>query len=315
LLGASEAAEKFVAVPEEAAPLVQIEAAPAAAQALGGHALLVEDNPVNRQVAQRLLTLLGLSFAIAENGKEALEQLDREAFDVVLLDCQMPVMDGYTAVRILRQNETAKSSKHMPVIAMTANAMAGDREKCLRAGMDDYLSKPLNRALLEQTLRRWIPAGATSRMPSAAPAADIAAAPVRPTLAPSFVAQAPPIPAVSAAGAALDADVVRDLIEVMGDEFTDLVRVYLEDTPKSIALLEKAAATADTQGLIAPAHSLKSTSANLGALSLSELAKRLEHGARAGDLGNETPTLVAELARTFTRVRQELDSLVRGENA
>jgi CheY-like chemotaxis protein/HPt (histidine-containing phosphotransfer) domain-containing protein len=315
LLGASEAAEKFVAVPEEAAPLVQIEAAPAAAQALGGHALLVEDNPVNRQVAQRLLTLLGLSFAIAENGKEALEQLDREAFDVVLLDCQMPVMDGYTAVRILRQNETAKSSKHMPVIAMTANAMAGDREKCLRAGMDDYLSKPLNRALLEQTLRRWIPAGATSRMPSAAPAADIAAAPVRPTSAPSFVAQAPPIPAVSAAGAALDADVVRDLIEVMGDEFTDLVRVYLEDTPKSIALLEKAAATADTQGLIAPAHSLKSTSANLGALSLSELAKRLEHGARAGDLGNETPTLVAELARTFTRVRQELDSLVRGENA
>ncbi len=307
LLGASETAEKFAA-PEEAAPLVQIEAAPAVAQALGGHALLVEDNPVNRQVAQRLLTLLGLSFAVAENGKEALDALEHDAFDVVLLDCQMPVMDGYTAVRILRQNETAKSSKHMPVIAMTANAMAGDREKCLRAGMDDYLSKPLNRALLEQTLRRWIPVGAASRAPPATPTGAVAQP--RPTPAPAFVAHAPPIPAISAPGAALDADVVRDLLEVMGDEFTDLVHVYLEDTPKSIALLEQAAGTADNQGLIAPAHSLKSTSANLGALSLAELAKRLEHGARSGDLGSEAPMLVAELSRTFARVHAELQSLL-----
>ena len=296
-------------------PLVQIEAAPAVAQPLGGHALLVEDNPVNRQVAQRLLTLLGLSFALAENGKEALEQLEREAFDVVLLDCQMPVMDGYTAVRILRQNESAKSSRRMPVIAMTANAMAGDREKCLRAGMDDYLSKPLNRALLEQTLRRWIPAGAASRTPSAAATAAAAPPPPRPSPTPAFAAESPPIPAISAPGAALDADVVRDLLDVMGDEFTDLVRVYLEDTPKSIALLEKAAGSADNQGLIAPAHSLKSTSANLGALSLSELAKRLEHGARAGDLGNEAPLLVAELARTFTRVHAELQSLLAKSTA
>ncbi|HSN00682.1 MAG TPA: ATP-binding protein [Rudaea sp.] len=310
LLGASEAAEKFVSAQAQAAPLVQIEAAPAVTHPLGGHALLVEDNPVNRQVAQRLLTLLGLSLAVAENGKEALEQLERDAFDVVLLDCQMPVMDGYTAVRILRQNESAKSSAHMPVIAMTANAMAGDREKCLRAGMDDYLSKPLNRALLEQTLRRWIPTGATSRTPSAAPAVT-ANAPRRPSPAPAFTTPSPPIPAVTAPlGTALDADVVRDLLEVMGDEFTDLVHVYLEDTPKSIALLEKAANAADNQGLIAPAHSLKSTSANLGALGLSELAKRLEHGARVGDLGNEAPTLVAELARTFTRVHAELQTLL-----
>jgi HPt (histidine-containing phosphotransfer) domain-containing protein len=117
------------------------------------------------------------------------------------------------------------------------------------------------------------------------------------------------------ASTALDADVVRDLLEVMGDEFTDLVRVYLEDTPKSIALLEKAAASGDDSGLIAPSHSLKSTSANLGALGLSELAKRLEHGARNGDLGNEVHVLVAELARTFARVQHELDALLRGEKA
>jgi CheY-like chemotaxis protein/HPt (histidine-containing phosphotransfer) domain-containing protein len=301
LLGASEAAEMFTTTPAEAAPLVQIEAAPAIAQSLSGHVLLVEDNPVNRQVAQRLLSLLGLSLASAENGKEALEQLERDRFDAVLLDCQMPVMDGYTAVRILRQNEAAKPGTHMPVIAMTANAMAGDRDKCLRAGMDDYLSKPLNRALLEQTLRRWIPTGAQSRtvqptLPTPPPMAAIqVAAPVNSTATPS---------------SALDADVVRDLLEVMGDEFTDLVRVYLEDTPKSIALLEKAAANGDNEGLIAPSHSLKSTSANLGAMTLSELAKRLEHGARIGDLGAETPVLVAEVGRTFERVDAELRALL-----
>ncbi|MGH8042266.1 MAG: ATP-binding protein [Rudaea sp.] len=309
LLGASSAAEMFAPPTEEAVALVSIQSTSTATRPLGGHVLLVEDNPVNRQVAQRLLGLLGLSLIIAENGKEALERIESQPFDAVLLDCQMPVMDGYTAVRILRQNETGKSAQHLPVIAMTANAMAGDREKCLRAGMDDYLSKPLNRALLEQTLRRWIPAGATSRTPPSPPA-SATHAPSRPSPAPAFTAAAPPIPAVTAPGSVLDADVVRDLVEVMGDEFTDLVRVYLEDTPKSIALLEKATANGDNDSLIAPAHSLKSTSANLGALGLSELAKRLEHGARTGDLGNEAPLLVAELTRLFGRVTGELKSLL-----
>ena len=304
LLGASEAAEMFAPRPAEAAPQVQIAPTPVATQPLAGHLLLVEDNPVNRQVAQRLLSLLGLSFVLAENGKEALEQLEREPFDAVLLDCQMPVMDGYTAVRILRQNEALKPGMHMPVIAMTANAMAGDRDKCLRAGMDDYMSKPLNRALLEQTLRRWIPAGAQSRATTPAPV-SVPVAPPRITPAASA---APAIVATN--GTVLDADVVRDLVEVMGAEFTDLVRVYLEDTPKSIMQLEKAAASGNNEGLIAPSHSLKSTSANLGALSLSELAKRLEHGARAGDLGEETPVLVAEVGRTFARVNAELQSLL-----
>jgi len=314
LLGAGDAAERFVPI-EPVQPLVQIRTTPVPAQTLGGHVLLVEDNPVNRQVAQRLVGLLGLSLAVAENGKEALELLDRESFDAVLLDCQMPVMDGYTTVRILRQNEAARPGAHMPVIAMTANAMAGDRDKCLRAGMDDYLSKPLNRALLEQTLRRWLPAGATARTAApAAPAARPGATPT-PTPTPAYVAASAPVPAMAPVGNVLDPEVVRDLVEVMGDEFTELVRVYLEDTPKSIALLERAATGHDTPGLIAPAHSLKSTSANLGALGLAELARRLEHGARAGDLGEEAPLLVAELARAFTRVRAELDALVRGESA
>jgi len=306
LLGVDEHAVE-TANPMPDAPLqapVQIAAPPEATKPIAGHVLLVEDNPVNRQVAQRLLTLMGLSYGGAFNGKEALEQMDKDSYDAVLMDCQMPIMDGYTAVRILRQNEET-SGKRIPVIAMTANAMAGDREKCLRAGMDDYMSKPLNRALMEQTLRKWLPPGAKTRgVPSlaktAAPAPTAKPAPTVPG----------PASAPATSTAVLDTDVVRDLLDVMGDEFTDLVRVYLEDTPKSVAALEAAAARSDIEGLIAPSHSLKSTSANLGALSLSELAKRLEHGARSGTLGAEAPMIVAELKRTFARVQQELNALL-----
>jgi signal transduction histidine kinase/CheY-like chemotaxis protein len=128
--------------------------------AVGGHVLLVEDNAVNRQVAQRLLSLVGVSFDIAENGRQAVERLTEGRYDAVLMDCQMPIMDGYTATRTIRKLEAdGHRQGHVPIIAMTANAMVGDREKCLASGMDDYMSKPLNRALLEQTLRKWIPEG------------------------------------------------------------------------------------------------------------------------------------------------------------
>jgi len=309
-------------------PQVQIGHPVADVPPLAGHVLLVEDNPVNRQVAQRLLSLLGLSFVIAENGKEALDKVDQAPFDAVLMDCQMPVMDGYTATRIRRQKESA-GARRVPIIAMTANAMAGDRDKCLNAGMDDYMSKPLNRALLEQTLRRWLPAGAKTLTGAAAalPAATAPAAPTPATVAsappPPFAAptpSAPPRPAPPPAAPAraepvLDADIVRDLLDVMGDEFTDLVRVYLEDTPKALAALESAATRGNVDGLIAPSHSLKSTSANLGATALSELAKRLEHGARSGSLNaSEAVVIVGEIKRNFQRVMTELNALLSGSN-
>jgi signal transduction histidine kinase/CheY-like chemotaxis protein/HPt (histidine-containing phosphotransfer) domain-containing protein len=312
LLGVVEhaaAGVSLLAPRNDDAPRVQIDKPAAAALPLGGHVLLVEDNPVNRQVAQRLLSLIGLSFVIAENGKEALDQLDQHAFDAVLMDCQMPVMDGYTATRIRRQKEVG--SKHVPIIAMTANAMAGDREKCLKAGMDDYMSKPLNRSLLEQTLRKWLPPGAKSFIVAAATPARATAA-VAPIAAAS---RQPPRPMITEAvnGSVLDVEVVRDLLDVMGEEFTDLVRVYLEDTPKSLAALEQAASRGNTEGLIAPSHSLKSTSANLGAMGLSDLAKRLEHGARSGTLGgSEALVVVTEIKRIYQRVTVELNSLLSG---
>ena len=317
---------------------------------VGGHVLLVEDNPVNRQVAQRLLALVGVSHDVAENGKQALDCLAQSRYDAVLMDCQMPIMDGYTATRSLRRLEADGQRKgHVPVIAMTANAMAGDREKCLGAGMDDYMSKPLNRALLEQTLRKWIAPGAPTRAgattstpatpapaprPVVAPAgATTPAAPLRPATVPpappvsaSPVATTPAAPATASLdqrapaafgtsgnlGAPIDAGVIQDLLEVMGDEFTDLVRVYLEDAPKSVSQLERAAMSGALDGLVAPAHSLKSTSANLGALSLSEMAKRIEHGARSGGLPGEAVLLVAELGNEFQRVATEFRRLLGG---
>ena len=317
LLGVTEhvaAGVSLLAARSEDLPQVQIDEAAAQAQPLAGHVLLVEDNPVNRQVAQRLLSLLGLSFVVAENGKEALDLLEQGNFDAVLMDCQMPVMDGYTATRIRRQKEST-GARRMPIIAMTANAMAGDRDKCLKAGMDDYMSKPLNRALLEQTLRRWLPAGAKSLSAVPAPPATPAAAPPAPR-APDVPALAPapaaPVPAAPPQrDSTLDIDVVRDLLDVMGEEFTDLVRVYLEDTPKAIAALEQAAGRGSVDGLIAPSHSLKSTSANLGAIGLSELAKRLEHGARSGALNaTDAVVIVGEIKRNFQRVTQELNALL-----
>ena len=118
--------------------------------------LLVEDNPVNLMVAQRLVGMLGLHCETADNGEKALERMHAGNLDVVLMDCQMPVKDGYTASREWRQHEGSNGLPRLPIIAMTANAMAGDRQKCLDAGMDDYLSKPVDRRLLEATIARWL---------------------------------------------------------------------------------------------------------------------------------------------------------------
>lgn len=173
------------------------------------------------------------------------------------------------------------------------------------------MSKPLSRALLEQTSRRWLPADAKTQI-TAAPVKPIPAAKPSASTIPSL---SMPLQMDATHAKVLDPEVVRDLLDVMGDEFTDLVHVYLEDTPKALAALDLAAAHGNVEGLIAPSHSLKSTSANLGALGLSELAKRLEHGARSGTLNNDAPALVAEINRTFQIVSTELNALLANSTA
>ncbi|TXI50498.1 MAG: sensor histidine kinase [Lysobacter sp.] len=253
--------------------------------------LLVEDNPVNLMVGQRLLSVLGTHCDSATNGEAALLRMQASRYDLVLMDCQMPVMDGYTATRRWREHEAASdASRRLPIVAMTANAMAGDRQKCLDAGMDDYLAKPVTRGELERCLFHWqqmaqqgnpqgpdrasIEAAAaaipTGRLPQAGPA--LAAAPAAPPPAP---------PPQDAASTVLDLGILDELRSMLGGEVDRLIEVFLDDTPRLIAALETAAVAPDYDMLRNAAHSLKSSSANLGAVALSNAAKKVEHGARA----------------------------------
>ena len=271
---------------------------PTAAGGTRPTALLVEDNPVNLKVAARLVENMGLAIDTAENGQIALDKIASKQYDLVFMDCQMPVMDGYQATRALRQRERQNGLPRLPVIAMTANAMAGDRQKCLDAGMDDYLSKPIKKDLLQETIQRWLKRRQQTRpgerMNQETPPPSAAA----PT--PTEPAQQPPV---------LDDTVVNDLLDIMGEDFLELLHVYLRDAPRLVQNVRKAARQGDVQALITPAHSLKSSSANVGAMRLSALAKQMEQKARQGRL-NEPELLAEQIERTYAQTELALQRLV-----
>ncbi len=278
---------------------------------LRGRVLLVEDNPVNLMVAQRLLSLIGLQCDTAEHGEAALACMHAQTYDLVLMDCQMPVMDGYTAARQWRAQEAAQGGARLPIVAMTANAMAGDRQKCLDAGMDDYLAKPVTRAQLETTLAHWLHASRAG--------GDANGVPVRKN---PFIADAASEPVVGAyvpipnppppSAPVIDRGVVEELRTVMGGDYLELVRVFLDDAPGHIGRMEAAAVANDLNALVAPAHALKSSSANLGAMALSATAKRIEQGARQNALPRPA-VLVAVLEAEYRRAESELrDIIARG---
>jgi signal transduction histidine kinase/CheY-like chemotaxis protein len=283
--------------------------------------LLVEDNPVNLMVGQRLLGVLGVDCDTAHNGDVALLRMAATRYDLVLMDCQMPVMDGYSATRRWRENEDAAGDgQHLPIVAMTANAMAGDRQKCLDAGMDDYLAKPVTRGELERCLHRWcrprptdgaarvaaptdVPAAADSATESGAPEAE-------PAKLDTPVVDAATMGALASKDGVLDLDVLGDLRLVLGDETERLVGVFLEDVPQQIIKLEAAALGPDFAMLRDIAHSLKSASANLGAMALSAAAKRVELGARMQTL-DRPAVAVALVASEFDRAREALLAALR----
>jgi CheY-like chemotaxis protein len=151
----------------------RVQAAPAApARPLqGARVLLVEDNPINQELARELLSRVGVLVSVAADGQEALDAVVPGRFDAVLMDCQMPVLDGYAATRALRRRPQGEA---LPVIAMTANAMAGDREKVLAAGMNDHIAKPIRAAELYATLERWLPPAQARAANAPTPAADAA---------------------------------------------------------------------------------------------------------------------------------------------
>ena len=283
---------------KESEPKVQIE--PSERQLTSdqpyGKVLLVEDNPVNLLVAMRLLQLSNFECISAENGEVALEILQQQPVDLVLMDCQMPVMDGYRAARAWRKIESERGLAHLPIIAMTANAMAEDRQKCLDAGMDDYVSKPVDRKILQQTMLEWLEKSRQGLPASPAPVSSPR---------PANAAENPERQALSP----LDHETLDELREMMGGEYTQLIRIYLEDSPKLVSQILAALSNQDSAALINPAHTLKSSSANLGAKHLSALALDMEKCAKAGDI--QGPTQAAKhLIFEFEQVKTALNAVL-----
>jgi len=310
------------AVPEPVSPSTPTTGAVATGAGDAGEAtssvrsarvLLVEDNPVNLMVGQRLLSVLGVDCDTAHNGEVALLRMSASRYDLVLMDCQMPVVDGYTATRRWREaEELTGDGNHLPIIAMTANAMAGDRQKCLDAGMDDYLAKPVTRAELERCLHRWWrPRASDVRAAVVVDDAGAAPPPAQPVtpVVPMPIAdveaeESAPMPQAQAA-AVLDHEILAELRAVLGGELDKLIALFLEDTPLLLARLEAAALAPDFHELREAAHSLKSSSANLGAMALSAAAKRVELGARMLTL-DRPAVAVALIATEFARARMAL---------
>ncbi|TKC87168.1 response regulator [Trinickia terrae] len=233
--------------------------------------LLVEDNAVNRQIALAMLEDTGYRAAVAENGRQALKMIADDAFDVVLMDCQMPLMDGFEATRLLRQHEAESRAPRLPVIAMTANAISGDRERCLAAGMDDYLSKPFRRDALLRMLARFSRAEAPGSAVAANGEADDAAS-------------ADP----DASANVIDQKVLDGLRALQRpgrpDILTRIIDQFNLDAPRLIRDMHAAVEAADDAALKLAAHTLKSSSANVGAHVLSTQCREIEQLARAANV-------------------------------
>jgi PAS domain S-box-containing protein len=240
--------------------------------------LVVEDNPVNQKVARIMIENLGFGVEMASNGKEALNALRSHHFDIVFMDCQMPEMDGYEATAFLRDPAQGALNPDVPVIAMTANAMRGDREKCLKAGMDDYVSKPVNPSELTAAIERRL--GRLVRVPAARPAASTLSSPDNAKRA-SIAAHVQP-PALEQT----EFSRVNLLERLSGDEAlaTLVVRSFMKETQDQLAAFGNALAVADVGEARRLAHSMKGASGSVACPRLQDLAQRAETACRDGRL-------------------------------
>ncbi len=269
------------------APRTELEDTCAVSSALppGRTLLVVDDSAVNRSVITGLLEQFDLTVLEAADGAQALERLRQTPVDLVLMDCQMPVLDGYaTTGEIRRRQLVAPSGARLPVVALTASALKGERERCLAAGMDDYLSKPVRRPELIEALHRWL-AGANGGGPvSVSTPESTPPGPDRPPL---------------------DLTVINGLRGAPGrgrpDLFRRLAPLYLAEAGPTLTLLLAAAHAGDPIESARLAHMLKSSSTMLGALPLAELLRAIESAGRAGEL-DEIRRHAADLGAEFERV-------------
>ena len=252
--------------------------------------LLADDNPINQKVGLSVLSKLGYRAELAANGREVLKALEQQPFDILFLDVQMPEMDGLEAAREICRRWPA--DQRPVIIAMTGNALMGDREKCLEAGMDDYISKPVKPVEIQAALERWGTAGRQRHRDDARPGATRAATPV----------------------SALDARVLAELRAMPPAQGLSLLRelaeLFLKNAPPQLEQIRQS--LQDPGPLAFHAHALRSMSLNLGAVQVVELAQQLEQAGRFGHL-EQAPALLQELEAAFARTKAELLSLISRE--
>lgn len=298
------------------------------ASRLRGRVLVAEDNPVNQEMALAVLENLGCQVDVTANGQEAVEAVIKTEYDLVLMDCQMPVLDGFAATMAIRHWEWEQGRSPLPIVALTANVIKGFREQCLAAGMDDYLGKPFEQSQLVAILERWLPKSeASTPPPAASPVSDpnskrsqrpvvvaVNSASLRPEPA-SVRSNRPSLrlePASVRSNRLIDPLDRTALVQIRAlqrpgstDLTSKIINLYLDTSPDLIAKIRDAAVQRDSTNLWQAAHSLKSSSANLGALVLANLCKELEQRGREGRLEN-IERLLRELEMAYIQVREAL---------
>ncbi|MBI3556959.1 MAG: response regulator [Deltaproteobacteria bacterium] len=252
--------------------------------------LIAEDNAANQKVVQRFLEKLGYGADTVANGQEAVTAIRQKPYDLVLMDCQMPEMDGYQASIKIRSNEHADGRARVPILALTAHALAGDREKCLAAGMDDYLSKPVELTSLDQAVQKWTSASKRRALGSAS-------RPMPKTLT------------------TLDHEYIRQLQDLTADGkpdlFVEVSDIYMHAAADRVEKIKTAFARNDFEALSREAHGMRSTAFSVGARLMSEICENLERLAKNGGPHRSKAELLRALEFEHDEVLREL-RLLRG---
>ena len=261
--------------------------------------LLAEDNPVNREVAVCMLEQLGCQVVTVEHGRDAVTKTECTRFDLVLMDCQMPEMDGFSATRAIRDGER-HTGWHVPIVALTAHAIDGDRERCLAAGMDDYMSKPFTQRQLGSMIQRWVQR----------PGDETALSSDR-----SEAAHAEPVqsPALALSNGPLADQALAQLRALRRpgrpDPVAPILASFLESSATYVSTIQQAVVHQDAEALFHAAHAMKSSSAMIGAMELSSILKDFEFMGRQGDVAGGHAKM-AELETVYEAVKQAvLDEL------
>ena len=255
---------------------------PRAGSRVHARVLVTEDNITNQLVAVKILEKLGYRADVAANGEEAVKALRSISYDLVFMDCQMPEMDGFVATGLIRRGEAGTDRASVPIIAMTARAMQGDREKCLEAGMNDYVSKQVDPAALAKALERWL----TRKSDIAGGLAGVGK---------GEAVEPPPV---------FDKDGLND--RLMGDQrahIGEILSLFLEDIPRRIETLKGYVAAGNAASAQDQAHAIKGAAASVGGEALRAVAFEMEKAGRAGDV-EKARAIMPLLERGFEQLRQ-----------